>query len=90
VDWVESRRVERVRTTRDYAWHYRGRQVLYVRPGRAGTYFLIAGVNYKAPRGDQPAPVRLDISASSPLTAAQLEQIEAAVDEAIERRRDGQ
>jgi hypothetical protein len=89
VDWVESRRVERVRTTRDYTWHYRGRQVLYVRPGRAGAYVLIAGVNYKEPRGDQPAPVALDISASSPLTTLHLAEVKAAVDEAIERRRDG-
>jgi hypothetical protein len=89
VDWVESRRVERVRTTRDYAWHYRGRQVLYVRPGGAGTYFLVAGVNYAAPRGDQPAPVKLDVSTSSPLAADRIEHVRSAVDEAIERRRNG-
>jgi hypothetical protein len=40
--------------------------------------------------GSRAAPVRFDIPASSPLTAAQLEQIEAAVDTAIERRRSGQ
>jgi hypothetical protein len=89
VDWLESRRVERVRTTRDYTWHYRGRQVLYVRPGRPGTYVLIAGVNYQVPGDDQPAPVKLDVSASSPLTSARLEQVKIAVDEAIERRRNG-
>jgi hypothetical protein len=89
VDWVESRRVERVRTTRDYTWHYRGRQVLYVRPGRPGTYVLIAGVNYKAPSGDQPTPLRLDISTSDPLTADRIEHVRRAVDQAIERRRNG-
>jgi hypothetical protein len=30
-DWVESRRVERVRNSERHAWHYRGRQVLSVR-----------------------------------------------------------
>jgi hypothetical protein len=89
VDWIESRQVERVRTTWTYAWHYRGRQILAVRPAAADTYYLIAGVNYRSPTGDQPNPVHLRGSSTSSPTVADLERIRVAVDTAIERRRTG-
>jgi hypothetical protein len=89
VDWVESRRVERVRNSERHAWHYRGRQVLSVRAFARGGYELIAGANFKAPAGDQPPPVTLVIPAGQKLTSDQKAKVTAAIDRAIERRRTG-
>jgi hypothetical protein len=89
VDWVESRRVERVRNSERHAWHYRGRQVLSVRRFAAGGCELVAGVNYRAPTGDQPAPVKLRVPAEQTLTPEQVAEVKDAVDHAIERRRTG-
>jgi hypothetical protein len=90
VDWLESRRVERVRTTGLYTWHYRGRQILYVRPSQGGAYELIAGVNYSAPGNGRPPPVKFEISATGTLAPDELEQVKAALDAAIDRRRTGE
>jgi hypothetical protein len=89
IDWIESRRVQRVRNSVLHAWHYRGRQVLSVRPFLDG-YKLVAGANYQKPTGRQPTPVTLHISATEPLTLAQTRKITEAVDEAIDRRRTGE
>jgi hypothetical protein len=88
-DWVESRRVERVRNSQRHAWHYRGRQVLSVRRFANGGCELIAGANYKAPTGNQPTPVRLRIPAEQAITLDQVAEVRSAVDRAIERRRMG-
>jgi hypothetical protein len=88
-DWVESRRVERVRNSQRHAWHYRGRQVLSVRRFAKGDSELVAGVNYRAPTGDQPAPVKLRVPAGQTLTPEEKTQVRSAVDQAIERRRTG-
>jgi hypothetical protein len=89
-DWVESRRVERVRNSELHAWHYRGRQVLSVRHFSEGGHELVAGVNYQSPSGDQPAPVKLRIPAEETITHAQVAAVRSAVDRAIERRRTGE
>jgi hypothetical protein len=89
IDWVESRRVERVRNSEFHAWHYRGRQVLSLRRTAAGGYRLTAGVNYRTPSGGQPAPVKLHAQATQELTAEQAAAVRSAVDQAIERRRTG-
>ena len=89
VDWVESRRVERVRNTEFHAWHYRGRQVLSVRRTAADGYKLIAGVDYRTPTEDRPPPVRLHVLATEALTTDQAAGVRSAVDRAIERRRTG-
>ena len=89
VDWVDSRRVERVRNRERHAWHYRGRQVLSVRRFASGAYELVAGVNYRAPTGDQPAPFKVRLAAGEELEAGQVDRVRLAVDEAIERRRTG-
>ena len=89
VDWVESRRVERVRNSERHAWHYRGRQVLSVRSFASGGYELIAGANSQTPAKDQPAPVILRMSAGEALTAKQHEEVRSAVDRAIDHRRTG-
>jgi hypothetical protein len=90
VDWLESRRVERVRTQQAHAWHYRGRQVLHVRRyATDGAYAMIAGVNYNAPSGDQPVPLRLRVPETEGPTPEQLAAIERALDLAIDRRRTG-
>jgi hypothetical protein len=90
VDWLESRRVERVRTQQAHAWHYRGRQVLHVRRSATdGAYAMIAGANYKAPRGDQPVPLTLRVPETEAPTPEQLAAIEHALDRAIDRRRTG-
>jgi hypothetical protein len=88
-DWVESRRVERVRNSQRHAWHYRGRQVLSVRGFAKGGCELIAGANFKAPTGNQPAPVRLRIPAEESITTKQIAEVRSAVDRAIDRRRNG-
>jgi hypothetical protein len=88
IDWVESRRVERVRNSELHAWHYRGRQVLSVRRTAADGYRLTAGVNYRTPTGE-PAPVKLHVQATQALTAEQATAVRSAVDRAIERRRTG-
>jgi hypothetical protein len=90
IDWVESRRVERVRNSEFHAWHYRGRQVLSVRRTAADGYRLTAGVNYRAPTADQPAPVKLHVPVRQALTAEQATAVRSAVDQAIERRRIGE
>ena len=89
VDWVESRRVERVRNSERHAWHYRGRQVLSVRAFAEGGYELIAGANLKTPVGGQPAAVKLRLPAGGSLTPRQVVEVQGAVDRAIERRRTG-
>ena len=89
VDWVDSRRVERVRNSERHAWHYRGRQVFSVRRFASGGYELVAGVNYRAPTGDQPAPLKARLAAGQELETNQVDRVRSAVDEAIERRRTG-
>jgi hypothetical protein len=68
VDWLESRRVERVRTQEAHAWHYRGRQVLHVRRAATdGAHTSIAG------NGDHrqgPSRGRREAGAGSGLIAA--------------------
>jgi hypothetical protein len=90
IDWVESRRVERVRNSGFHAWHYRGRQILSVRRTAADGYRLTAGVDYRTPTGDQPAPVKLHVQATKALSAEQGAAVRAAVDQAVERRRTGE
>ena len=90
VDWVDSRRVERVRNSERHAWHYRGRQVLSVRSFASGGHELVAGVNYREPTGDQPAPLKVRLAARQKLDAGQIDRVKQAVDEAIERRRTGE
>ena len=90
VDWVESRRVERVRNSERHAWHYRGRQVLSVRSFAAGGYELIAGANSRTPVEDVPEPVILRTSAGGALTADKKAAVRSAVDAAIDRRRTGE
>jgi hypothetical protein len=90
VDWLESRRVERVRTTETYAWHYRGRQVFAVRPAAAGTYTLTAGASFTESETDRTPTLTLRVANASPPTDAELEGIKDAVDTAIERRRTAQ
>ena len=90
VDWVESRRVERVRNSERHAWHYRGRQVLSVRSFASGGYELIAGANSQTPAEEQQAPVIRRTSAGEALTAKQDEEVRSAVDRAIDRRRTGE
>lgn len=88
VDWLESRRVERVRRSQYWSWHYRGRQILRV--GQSGkTYRLVAGVAYSKPRDDQPLPVRVEAQAEVGPTDDEIESIKRALDQAIERRRVG-
>ena len=88
VDWLESRRVERIRRSQYWSWHYRGRQILRI--GKSGgTYRLLAGVAYAKPREDQPAPVRVEAAADPGPTAQEIETIKEALDRAIERRRVG-
>jgi hypothetical protein len=88
IDWIESRRVQSVENSELHAWHYRGRQVLSVRPLADG-YELTAGANHQNSTGSQRRPVKLHISATGPLTTAQIQKITDAVDEAIDRRRTG-
>lgn len=88
IDWLESRRVERVRPKHSWAWHYRGRQVLQVKES-GGRYKLVAGVAYSKPTQEQPAPVHIESSASRGLASQDLERVREAVDAAIERRRVG-
>ena len=90
VDWVDSRRVERVRNRERHAWHYRGRQVLSVRSFASGGYELIAGANSQTPAEEQQAPVIRRTSAGEALTAKQDEEVRSAVDRAIDRRRTGE
>lgn len=91
VDWLESRRVERVRTQRAHAWHYRGRQVLHVqRATTDGAYSIIVGANHEAPHGGQPVPLTLCVKENESPTPEQLEAIQRALDLAIERRRTGE
>ncbi|MDZ7727116.1 MAG: hypothetical protein U5Q44_02370 [Dehalococcoidia bacterium] len=66
IDWLESRRVERIRRGSYWSWHYRGRQVLRVeaqpaglRPGRRRARAA------PIPRDDQPAPLRLEVAAAT-------------------------
>jgi hypothetical protein len=87
VDWLESRRVERVRTTETYAWHYRGRQVFAVRPAAAGTYTLTAGASFTASETDRTPALTLRVANASPPSGEELQRIKDAVDTAIERRR---
>ncbi len=88
VDWLESRRVERVRTTEAHAWHYRGRQVLHVRQAATdGAYCLTIGA--PTTDGEQTAPRRLRIAATDEPTPVEIEQMKYTVDMAIERRRTG-
>jgi hypothetical protein len=90
VDWLESRRVERIRTQEAHAWHYRGRQILHVRRSATdGTYAMVAGANYKAPRADQPAPSRLRVPETESPAPEQLAALRQALDLAIDRRRTG-
>ena len=88
IDWLESRRVERIRRSQYWAWHYRGRQVLQARRIRNG-YSLVAGVAYTSPREDQPAPIRLTIAADEEPDEATQARLRTHIDEAIERRRTG-
>ena len=90
VDWVESRRVERVRNSERHAWHYRGRQVLSVRSFADGGYELIAGANARTRTGDQPVPFKQRIAPGTALSADQVAEIRSTVDVAIERRRTGE
>lgn len=88
VDWLESRRVERIRRGSYWSWHYRGRQVLRVQGNQRG-FRLDAGVNYSDPQHDQPAPLRVEIPADQEPGDATLAQLRAQLDGAIERRRVG-
>lgn len=88
VDWVESRRVERMRRAY-WAWHYRGRQVLKVSVKRSGEVTLTAGVNYSRPTGDQPKPFVKSWSRDESPSTTEIRMIREAVDLAIERRRVG-
>jgi hypothetical protein len=90
VDWVESRRVERVRNSEEHAWHYRGRQVFSVRRFASGGCELTAGANCRAPTGAQPAPIKVRLAADQELGADQAKRVRRAVDSAIERRRTGE
>ena len=85
-DWVETRRVERIRMRGYYSWHFRGRQVLRVRRS-TGTWELTAGVAYKTPTGNQPT-VRT-VGKDGPLSDGDTEALRAAIDDAIENRRIG-
>lgn len=90
VDWVESRRVERVRNSEEHAWHYRGRQVFSVRRFASGGCKLTAGANFRAPSGAQLAPFKVRLAAGRELGADQVERVRLAVDAAIEHRRTGE
>ncbi len=88
IDWLESRRVERVRTTESHAWHYRGRQILHVRQAATdGAYCLTIGA--PTTDGDRTVPRRMRIAATDEPTPAEIEQTKHTVDLAIERRRTG-
>ena len=88
IDWLESRRVERVRTTEAHAWHYRGRQILHVRQAATdGSYSLTIGA--PTTNGERTAPRRQRIAATDGLAPTAVEQVKQTVDLAIERRRTG-
>ena len=86
IDWLESRRVERVQTKAAYSWHYRGRQVLHLRVGKK-SHKLIVGVNYRDPKGDQPSPFCLEVLVGDDPPPGAMDAARRALDEAIERRR---
>ncbi len=88
IDWLESRRVERIRRRSYWSWHYRGRQILRLSTSR-GSCRLVAGVAYSRPRGDQPLPVRVEAHADTGPTDEELAYVRRAIDEGIERRRVG-
>ena len=90
VDWVESRRVERVRNSEEHAWHYRGRQVFSVRRFASGGCKLTAGANFRAPSGAHPEPFEVRLSAGQELVPDKVKRVRCAVDSAIERRRTGE
>ena len=92
-DWVESRAVERVRTDGYWAWHYRGRGVLTIRPkgGKtAARYSVLAGVKYtgtNVTRYGADTYVQFTVAGGEMPTAQQLSVVRRQVDDAIERRR---
>ena len=87
-DWVETRRVERIRMRGYYSWHFRGRQVLLAYNKRSsGTWELAAGVAYKNPTGNQPTVRTID--KDGPLSDGDTEALRDAIDDAIENRRTG-
>jgi hypothetical protein len=86
---LENRDVERTQTTRAFVWRYRGRQVLSVRPARAGALELTAGADLPSFGSNRPNPIHRTVTAGTTLTSRELEEIRTAIETAIDRRRTG-
>lgn len=88
MDWVMTRRVDTTVRPSYVAWHYQGRQVLRIKPGR-GKLEIRAGVQYSKPPSNQPQPILREFSVTETPSPQALTQIQQAVDLAIENRRTG-
>ena len=89
IDWLESRRVERIRRSQYWAWHYRGRQILRLQR-KGGALQLVAGVDYRDPSERQPPPLAVDVVDGDELDTGMVGRIMSQLDQAIDRRRTGE
>lgn len=70
-----------------FAWHHLGRKVLEIRSKGRRALQIRAGVNYKRPGPERPAPLFVEVEAE--LTLRELADIRAAVEGAVRRRESG-